>query len=921
MSWVRSQFDSKTLAKSALLFAYLFLIIAAYVIGKVARDALFLEQFKAIKLPFADIAIAVLVGFVVAGYVRLGQKLSLRRLVTTSLVTYAVIFGAFWYLARFQRFEWLFPALYIFIGIFGVLATAQVWTLGSYVLTTREAKRAFGIVGGGAIAGNIFGGFTSKHVARAFGTIDLLLVIAACMLICIAIVNALWAHRLEQQSESNPALEEFSILRSMQEVAKSPHLRGIATLICLSSFVTTIAAWQFKAMAQQNILSTDNLASFFGDFNFYAGFAGLAAQLLLTGPLLRWLGVTPTLMVLPVTLVLGHVGVLVFGTLLAVSVLRGFDQVLRYSVDKSSVELLYLPVPSNIKVQTKSFVDTVVWRFGDGLAGILVLLCVGTLGLATVQMSWISLVLIVIWLVAAWSTKASYVELLREGVSTYRMEAEKHSAEYLDASTVRVFEEKLRSPDPQDVVYGLRLIEMDPHTSNLQSVRDLLKHPSGDVRRRAISVLTTAHDAAAEPTIRKMLDDPDPKVTVESRLYLISRGREVPAVPESICAKCPSDMQEDLRRITELARSNSRSSVTEASALLERTIHAVRDSEMITRTAVARLISVLPDRFDRQLSALLYDRDDSVVKEAIRAAGRLRSRKVLPAVIEMMASEKHGDLAVRAAVRYGDIGVGTLRDSLHDRREDPVIRKAVALALGKVATRKAARSLEEALIEDNVDVRDQVIRGLNEIQSRQANVIFNTQPLEAALAAEIADHYASYVTLEPIGEVLDGAPSAVVGIQAGMDKELERIFGLLNLLYPKYDLLSVHFGVLSPVPGVSDNSLEMLETILNPNVRGLLLPLLDSKVSPTERARLALETFGKLSHTRLQIAGAFIKSGNAWLRAAGAYIFAALEECDCMDELLSKLNDSDPLVRGSVEFARDRIVATGHHLVATKPSG
>lgn len=134
---------------------------------------MFLEQCKAIKLSFADIAIALLVGFVVAGYVRLGQKLSLRRLVTTSLVTYAVVFGVSWYLARFPRFEWLFPPLYIFIGIFGVLATAQVWALGRYVLTTREAKCAFGIGGGGAIPGNIFGGFTSKHVARAFGTIDL----------------------------------------------------------------------------------------------------------------------------------------------------------------------------------------------------------------------------------------------------------------------------------------------------------------------------------------------------------------------------------------------------------------------------------------------------------------------------------------------------------------------------------------------------------------------------------------------------------------------------------------------------------------------------------------------------------------------------------------------------------------------------
>ncbi|WP_035357138.1 hypothetical protein [Edaphobacter aggregans] len=81
-----------------------------------------------------------------------------------------------------------------------------------------------------------------------------------------------------------------------------------------------------------------------------------------------------------------------------------------------------------------------------------------------------------------------------------------------------------------------------------------------------------------------------------------------------------------------------------------------------------------------------------------------------------------------------------------------------------------------------------------------------------------------------------------------------------------------------------------------------------------------METFGKLTDTRLQIAGAFIKSGNAWLRASGPFIFAALEECDCMDELLSKLNDTDPLVSGTAEFARDRIVATGHHFVPTKPS-
>ena len=54
------------LARGGPLFAYLFLVIASYVVGKSARDALFLDRFAAIKLPYADIVIALLVGFVIA---------------------------------------------------------------------------------------------------------------------------------------------------------------------------------------------------------------------------------------------------------------------------------------------------------------------------------------------------------------------------------------------------------------------------------------------------------------------------------------------------------------------------------------------------------------------------------------------------------------------------------------------------------------------------------------------------------------------------------------------------------------------------------------------------------------------------------------------------------------------------------------
>ena len=48
------------LPRGLLLFAYLFLVMAAYLVGQVARNALCLGRFEASLLPFADLTVSVL---------------------------------------------------------------------------------------------------------------------------------------------------------------------------------------------------------------------------------------------------------------------------------------------------------------------------------------------------------------------------------------------------------------------------------------------------------------------------------------------------------------------------------------------------------------------------------------------------------------------------------------------------------------------------------------------------------------------------------------------------------------------------------------------------------------------------------------------------------------------------------------------
>ena len=69
----------------------------------------------------------------------------------------------------------------------------------------------------------------------------------------------------------------------------------------------------------------------------------------------------------PLALTFGSVGLIVTGGLAAAVFLKGTDQVLRYSVDRSTVELLYLPVGARIRSNAKAFIDTVVWRTGDAI--------------------------------------------------------------------------------------------------------------------------------------------------------------------------------------------------------------------------------------------------------------------------------------------------------------------------------------------------------------------------------------------------------------------------------------------------------------------------------------------------------------------------------------------------------------------------
>lgn len=901
------------LGRGIILCGCLFLIISSYVTGRVARDALFLARFQAVQLPYADIASAILVGIVVVGYVRLARRISLGNLLIGSQFFFATNCVFFWLLAHYYHPGWLYPAFYVWVGLFGVLAPTQVWTLANCLLTTREAKRVFGIVGGGAILGAIFAGFFSKTIAKAFGTESLLLGMAALLLICTVLMGAVWQgwkSRLGESAEiaaADKGIAQRDLQGSMRLVLSSPYLRAIAAVICLASFVTTLTGWQFKAVAKQFLVNKDALAVLFGNFYFYAGILGLLLQLLLTTRLLRRFGIGSMLFVLPFAVLLGSAGLMIWGTLAAAIALKASDQVLRYSLDKSAVELLYLPLPHTLKLRAKWLIDTVVWRLGDGLAGVTVLIFATYLHVSARHVSWIALVLIGAWFVSVSVAGRHYIGALKDSISQHRLDAEQATALALDRSTADVLASKVLTSDPQEILYALSLFEVERERAAHPVLRGLLKHGAPEVRQKAISILSAVGDKSVQPSIELLLKDPDHNVRTEAMLYLVHHAHVDPLTLLAELGDC-ADFSVRSAVAAYLARPGEAQSLETARQILNDMATQGGEECQPNRLEVARLLGELPDSFDPLLATLLRDPDHLVVCEAVRSAGALKKFSVAPILLEQLSNDKLSAVAADSLVKFGDKIVGLVGAHL-GYSSSIMARRAIPPILASIGTPAATRVLLDNLLETDTTVRSQIIGALNKIHQVRPEIELDRQLLETVLAAEIMGHYRSYQILESLRIPGDGDEPAVRALSESIQQELGRIFRLLGLLYPHLDLHSAYFGLQSNNITVHDNALEFMENVLKSQLRAMLVPLLDGKVSPKERAEIAERFVRARVESREQAVAELVSSDDPWLKSCGAYAVGSLGIKSLEPELNRCLEHPDPLLRETARTAKLRLEA------------
>ncbi len=118
------------------------------------------------------------------------------------------------------------------------------------------------------------------------------------------------------------------------------------------------------------------------------------------------------------------------------------------------------------------------------------------------------------------------------------------------------------------------------------------------------------------------------------------------------------------------------------------------------------------------------------------------------------------------------------------------------------------------------------------------------------LEAELVGYYRSFQILAAIDrragaaagtgeEIEDEAPLLSRAVRERMDRELERIFRLLSLLYPGRDIYNSYLGLTSGDARLQANSLEVLEHVLKSEHYRRLVSSLDPEVGLLEKLKIA----------------------------------------------------------------------------------
>ena len=376
---------------------FFFCVLSALMVIRPAREALGMRSgLDTVRWLFVGTAVVTLAVNPVFGY--LVAKFRRISFIAATYAFFALSLLGFWALLSFAPTaagEVSGRVFYVWFSVFNLFSTMVFWALMADRFAFEQSKRLFPVIAVGGTAGAIFGPWLAWNTVESLGTANLILI--AVGFLCLAILAAWWVASLQPESvaanpAASPPVDENAVIggsawEGFRAVFKSRYLLAICGFVLILAVMATFLYFTRLAMVAEVADETDARTALFANIDMWTQIATLVLQLFVAGRLMKYVGVSVTLALLPITVLLGFIGLAVVGTIAALIIFEATFRAVQRAIMRPARETLFTVVSREDKYKAKAFIDTFVYRGGDVVGawteGLLGRLGMGLAGLAT----------------------------------------------------------------------------------------------------------------------------------------------------------------------------------------------------------------------------------------------------------------------------------------------------------------------------------------------------------------------------------------------------------------------------------------------------------------------------------------------------------------------------------------------------------
>src|SRR5438309_7297977 len=353
-------------------FVFFFVVLAGYYVIRPIRDNIGASNFENLWWMFTVVLLTMIVANALFSAVvaRMPRRKFIPIAYRFFILNLIIFFVLMQYMPRGEQ-RWVDGCFFVWVSVFNLFATAVFWSFMTDLFTTEQGKRLFGFIAVGGSLGSILVPIITASLVHYISTGFLLLICAAMLEVAAQSVRLFPAEfrRDNTRPGDDAAAAEKPIggkfWDGVTHICKSPYLFGLFLFIFLYTFTSTWTYFQQSELTKSGFVDKAARTAFFAKLDLSVNTLTLVLQIFVTGRLMKFLGVTVTLLFMPVLSLFGFAAMVFAPVLPELAAFQNARSASTFAFMRPAREVLFTVLRREDKYKAKSFIDTFGYRAGD----------------------------------------------------------------------------------------------------------------------------------------------------------------------------------------------------------------------------------------------------------------------------------------------------------------------------------------------------------------------------------------------------------------------------------------------------------------------------------------------------------------------------------------------------------------------------